>query len=146
MGKGNDPVYSTTTTFQTFPLPAGLEPNVPAADYASDPRAIAIADAARNLTTLRDRWLNPPEWVKWVDEPVPGYPRRPVPCNAESATALKQRTLTKLYNARPAWLSHAHETLDAAVAEAYGWPVDISKDDTLAALLALNLKRSRAAV
>ena len=143
MESGN-PVYSTTTTFDTFPFPAGLEPNVPAADYASDPRAIAIADAARNLVTLRNRWLNPPEWVEWVAEPVPGYPKRPVPRNADAATALKQRTLTKLYNARPTWLSHAHEALDAAVAEAYGWPVDISEDDALAALLALNLERSGA--
>ena len=44
-----------------------------------NPRAIAIADAARRLVELRDRWLNPPEWVEWVDEPVAGYPKRPVP-------------------------------------------------------------------
>ena len=142
MGKGNDPVYSTTTTFNTFPFPTHLAPNVPAADYAQDPHAVAIADATRNLVTLRDRWLHPPEWVKWGEEPVPGYPKRPVPRNAAAAAELKQRTLTKLYNARPAWLSHAHEALDAAVAEAYGWPADISEDDTLAALLAFNLERS----
>ena len=23
---------------------------------------------------LRNRWLDPPEWVEWVDEPVPGDP------------------------------------------------------------------------
>ena len=73
------PVYTPTTTFETFPFPAGLTPDVPAADYAGDPRASAIADAARRLVELRDRWLNPPEWVEWVDEPVPGYPKRPVP-------------------------------------------------------------------
>ena len=73
---------------------------------------------------------------------MPGYPKRPAPRNADATTALKQRTLTKLYNTRPAWLSHAHEALDAAVAEAYGWPADISEDDALAALLALNLERS----
>lgn len=37
---------------------------------------------------------------------------------------LSKRTLTNLYNARPAWLDHAHKTLDeavaVAVAEAYG--------------------------
>ena len=73
------PRYTPTTTFETFPFPVGLTPNVPAADYAEDPRAAAIADAARRLVELRDRWLNPPEWVEWVDEPVPGYPKRPVP-------------------------------------------------------------------
>ena len=45
---------------------------------AADPRAVAIADAARRLVNLRDRWLNSPEWVEWVDEPVAGYPKRPV--------------------------------------------------------------------
>ena len=36
--------------------------------------AKAFRDAARRLVDLRDRWLNPPEWVEWVDEPAPGYP------------------------------------------------------------------------
>ena len=50
---------------------------------------------------LRDRWLNPPEWVEWVDEPVPGYPRRPVPRDEAAAREIKKRTLTNLYNQRP---------------------------------------------
>ena len=73
---------------------------------------------ARRLVELRDRWLNPPEWVEWVDEPVPGYPKRPVPRNEDTAKALKKRTLTNLYNARPQWLADAHDALDAAVAAA----------------------------
>ena len=79
------------------------------------------------------------EWVEWVDEPVPGYPKRPVPRDGEAAEALKKRTLTNLYNARPQWLDDAHAVLDAAVASAYGWPADISNDDALAELLALNV-------
>ena len=39
---------------------------------------------------------------------------------------LKKRTLTNLYNTRPTWLQLAHEKLDAAVAGAYGWPVDLA--------------------
>ncbi len=54
------PRYTPTTTFETFPFPLGLSPDVPAGDYADDPRAIAIAEAARRLVELRDRWLNPP--------------------------------------------------------------------------------------
>ena len=46
-GVGNDPTYNPTTIFQTYPFPDGLTPNIPATEYASDPRAIAIADAAR---------------------------------------------------------------------------------------------------
>ena len=112
------PRYTPTTTFETFPFPEGLSPDVPAADYASDPRAQIIAAAARRLVELRDRWLNPPEWVEWVEEPVPGYPARPVPRNDEAAKALKKRTLTNLYNARPQWLLDAHAKLDSAVAAA----------------------------
>ena len=139
LGKGNDPRYTPSTTFETFPFPNGLSPDVPASDYVGDPRADAIADAAQRLVELRDRWLNPPEWVEWLDEPVPGYPTRPVPRDEAAATALKTRTLTNLYNARPQWLADAHAVLDAAVATAYGWPADISDDDALAELLALNL-------
>ena len=133
------PRYTPTTTFETFPFPPTLTPDVPAADYAGDPRAAAIADAARRLVEYRDRWLNPPEWVEWVDEPVPGYPKRPVPRNEAAAKALKKRTLTNLYNARPQWLADAHAALDTAVADAYGWPADITDDDALCELLAFNL-------
>ncbi len=139
LGVGNDPRYTPTTTFQTFSFPQGLSPDIPAEDYASDPRAVAIAEAARRLVQLRDRWLNPPEWVEWVDEPVPGYPKRPVPRDEAAAKELKARTLTNLYNTRPQWLADAHAALDAAVAAAYGWPADISEEDALAELLALNL-------
>ena len=138
LGKGNDPRYTPTTTFETFPFPEGLSPDVPATDYATDPRAQAIASAARRLVELRERWLNPPEWVEWVEEPVSGYPRRPLPRDEKAAIALKKRTLTNLYNARPQWLVDAHRQLDAAVAAAYGWPSDIMDDAALKGLLERN--------
>ncbi|MDE2918402.1 MAG: class I SAM-dependent DNA methyltransferase [Chloroflexota bacterium] len=133
------PRYTPTTTFQTFPFPEGLSPDIPAADYADDPRAIAIAEAARALVTKRDRWLNPPEWVEWVDEPAEGYPKRPVLTAIAPPKELGRRTLTNLYNERPQWLVDAHGELDAAVAAAYGWTSDISLNDTLRELLKLNL-------
>ena len=133
------PRYTPTTTFETFPFPEGLSPDVPASDYLADPRAQAIASAARRLVELRDRWLNPPEWVEWVQEPVPGYPPRPVPRHEKAATALKNRTLTDLYNARPQWLLDAHAQLDAAVASAYDWPPGITDDVALRKLLDRNL-------
>ena len=139
LGKGNDPRYTPTTTFETYPFPEGLSPDVPATDYADDPRAIAIAEAARRLVELRNRWLNPPEWVEWVEEPVAGYPRRPVPRDEEAEKELKKRTLTNLYNARPQWLADAHAALDAAVAAAYGWDVDVSEDEALRELLSMNI-------
>ena len=111
---------------------------MPAAAYETDPRAQAITTAARRLVELRDRWLNPPEWVEWVEEPVAGYPPRPVPRDKKAAAALKKRTLTNLYNARPQWLVDAHAQLDAAVAAAFGWPADITDDAALRKLLARN--------
>lgn len=138
------PRYTPTTCFETFPFPAGLTPNISAADYADDPHAQAIAVAAKRLVELRDAWLNPPEWVEWVitpEEERAGYPRRPVAKPGYEAE-LKRRTLTNLYNARPAWLDNAHKDLDAAVAAAYGWPVDLSDDEILSRLLELNLERA----
>lgn len=144
LGVGNDPRYTPTTTFETFPFPESLTPNIPAADYANDPRAIAIAEAARELNKKREAWLNPPEWVDRVPEVVSGYPDRIVPKNEDAGRELKNRTLTKLYNERPAWLDNLHKKLDAAVAAAYGWPADLSDEEILERLFALNQERAAA--
>ena len=55
---------------------------------------------------------------------------------------LKRRTLTNLYNERPAWLANAHRKLDEAVFAAYGWSASLSDDALLAKLLELNLSRA----
>ena len=115
-----------------------MSPGIPAAGYAGNPSAIAIAEAARRLTELRDRRIDPPEWSQWIDELVPDYPPRPVPRDAVAARALGRRTLTALYNVRLRWLADAHAVLDAAVAAAYGWDADITDEDALRELLALN--------
>jgi type II restriction/modification system DNA methylase subunit YeeA len=144
-GVGNDPTYNNQSCFETFPFPSGLTPNLPAASYAEDPRAVAIAAAARGLVEARDRWLNPADLVETVKEVVDGFPDRILPRSPAAAQALKARTLTKLYNTRGtpegAWLDGLHQKLDEAVAAAYGWPADISEEDTLGALLALNQAR-----
>jgi hypothetical protein len=110
------PRYTPTTTFETypFPWPPGQEPH-------DDARVQAIAAAAKDLLAQRDAWLNPTEFMG-VD--------------------LKKRTLTNLYNQRPDWLTEAHQRLDAAVLDAYGWPHDISDEEILERLLALNLARA----
>jgi type II restriction/modification system DNA methylase subunit YeeA len=141
------PRYTPSTTFETFPFPEGLTPNLPAADYAQDPRAQAIAAAAARLNELRENWLNPPDLITRVPEVVPGYPDRILPRDARAEAELKKRTLTNLYNARPAWLAHAHAALDAAVAEAYGWGADwragrLTDDEILARLFRLNQDRA----
>jgi type II restriction/modification system DNA methylase subunit YeeA len=140
------PRYTPSTTFETFPFPEGLTPNIPATDYAFDPRAQTIAAAAARLNELREAWLNPPDLVQRVPEVVPGYPDRLLPVDEAAAKVLKTRTLTNLYNLRPAWLDNAHRALDQAVADAYGWGDDWARgmgdDDILARLFRLNQHRA----
>jgi hypothetical protein len=123
----------------------------------------AIADAARELDELRQGWLNPPDWFKEEILEFPGSTDGPwsahvhdpnargigtvrwtrlVPKDAESAGELRSRTLTNLYNQRPAWLDLAHRKLDAAVLAAYGWHDGPSDDELLQRLLSLNLRRA----
>ena len=45
-------------------------------------------------------------------------------------------------NQRPVWLANAHAALDAAVADAYGWPANLDDAAILERLLALNLQRT----
>jgi type II restriction/modification system DNA methylase subunit YeeA len=153
-GVGNDPTYNAATCFEAFPFPPGLQPNRNALTPGPSPEGrgeqkgeglevAAIAEAARRLNELRENWLNPPQWVDRAPEIVPGYPDRLIP-KPEFAAELKKRTLTNLYNARPAWLDQAHRALDAAVAAAYGWDDDtpaLPDDEILRRLLALNRER-----
>ena len=89
--------------------------------HPTDAQRDAIASAAAELNRLRENWLNP----------------------ADVGTAeLRRRTLTNLYNQRPTWLANVHDALDAAVADAYGWPADLDDQQLLGQLLALNLKRA----
>ena len=111
------PRYTPTTCFETFPFP---RPN--------DEQRQAIAAAANTLNKRRENWLNSHDEL--------GRPY------LEGSAELRRRTLTNLYNQNPTWLQNAHDELDAAVAAAYGWPADLSEQEILARLLALNLERS----
>jgi type II restriction/modification system DNA methylase subunit YeeA len=94
--------YTPSSTFETFPFPwqPGQEPK-------DDSRVKLISEAAGELVEKRDAWLNPPG------------------ANEEE---LKSRTLTNLYNERPTWLDLAHQKLDRAVLDAYGWPHDLTDE------------------
>jgi hypothetical protein len=143
------PRYTSRTTFETFPFPEHLTPRDTAQTAPTGPLAENIAAAARRLNELRENWLNPTEWVDWVitpEEEKAGFPKRPVARPGHEAD-LKKRTLTNLYNARPAWLALAHQELDSTVAAAYGWSdytPAMPDEEILRRLLALNLQRSAA--
>ena len=153
-GVGYDPTYNNASCFETFPFPEPI-----AAQLG------AIASAAKELDNLRSNWVNPPEWTREEVLTFPGsadgpwaryltepnakgigtvrYPRL-VPADAAAAKKLAKRTLTNLYNERPTWLKLANKRLDEAVFAAYGWPADLTDDDLLKRLLALNLERGAA--
>lgn len=145
LGAGNDPRYTPTTTFETFPFPwpPGKE-NTESKSYK------AIAATAKQLHEERTAWLNQP---------------------GLSEKALKDRTLTNLYNALDGWrgketikvkldaadfaprLDELHQALDRAVCDAYGWKdigregykfsiyTEEAEEEILRRLLVLNLGR-----
>ena len=152
MGKEEPPPYGSPSALRT--------------PHSALEHRAAIAAAAKKLNEVREVWLNPPEWTETRTLEFPGsssgpwaryvdrktvdavtgvgtvrYPRLE-PRDADCAAKLKKRTLTNLYNERPAWLDLAHKKLDAAVAAAYGWPADLSDEQILERLLALNLERA----
>ena len=111
LGVGNDPRYTPTTTFETFPFPWPLAHTD--LDPAQQHHHQTIAAAADALDLAR----------------------------REHLAADPRRTLTGLYNLRPDWLAAAHQRLDHAVLAAYGHSPTIRDDDLLAALLAENHRR-----
>ncbi len=144
--------YTPSSCFETFPFPK------PTPDQEA-----SISAAAKELDELRMRWLNPPEWTKTevlefpgsLDGPWSRYVVEPdargigtvrwpriVPKDADCAASLKKRTLTNLYNQRPAWLDLAHKKLDAAVFAAYAWDSGMSDEKLLERILKLNLERA----
>ncbi|HRQ15221.1 MAG TPA: class I SAM-dependent DNA methyltransferase, partial [Promineifilum sp.] len=171
-GVGNDPAYTPTTTFETFPFPwppgeePGIDPDLtggrstPGPDETSRAHLSGleeIARWARALVDWRDAWLNPPPPAKGT-------------LDVAWERLIKARTLTNLYNGLVYWREHKgpafdraafdketrksvspaeiqelddiHHALDAAVLRAYGWPEDLSDEAILERLLALNLERS----
>lgn len=148
LGKGNDPRYTPTTTFETFPFP--WSPGAEDTDHAAYKR---ISQAAKTLHEERDAWLNP---ISEDDESLP--PQR----GGRFRGGLKDRTLTNLYNALQVFrgldsmkikasagdfaprLDVLHRELDEAVCDAYGWDYAVLDDeeDILRRLLALNLERA----
>ena len=160
LGKGNDPRYTPTTTFETFPFPWP-----PGHEDTASPQHAAISAAAAALHAEREAWLNPPVLLALGAD--------------AGSKALKERTLTNLYNelvrfreepARFAGLTAdapddlnrvltarefaprlaaLHDALDRAVLAAYGWDdlfetqrTDAGKDELLRRLLTLNHQRA----
>lgn len=120
--------YTPTTCFETFPLPWA-----PGEEPTDNEHHIALSSAAKELNELRERWLNPPEWIEPIEKKVDAFEdfsdvpeearellrQSAIMAEAAKDKNLKKRTLTNLYNARPTWLKLAHKKLDEAVIRAY---------------------------
>lgn len=146
--------YSQTLTFETFPFPwtIGSESHYVKNRFMSD-----IKSHAKELVTFRQEWLNPP--AKEVGITI-------------SKDTVKGRTYTVLYNALERYrnevkgklystskwnkvnknlislddidkLDHIHTELDKAVIRAYGWKINLTDEEYLEKLLALNQGRTK---
>jgi hypothetical protein len=90
--------------------------------------------------------------VQRVPEAVPGYPERILPVDEKAAAILRKRTLTNLYNERPAGPGYSLTRIPGrprpppatAVAGAYGWPADLTDEQILEHLFKLNQTRAAA--
>lgn len=125
LGVGNDPRYSKSRCFDPFPFPD-----------ASEAQKEAIRQPAEALDRLRKQVLEDHAELTLtklynVREAI----RAGQPLDEEEA-AIRDKGLVLILNEH-------HDAIDSAVAAAYGWPADLSDDDILARLVALNAQRAR---
>ncbi len=124
LGVGNDPRYNKSRCFEPFPFP--------------DPTAAQrsrIRDLAEQLDAHRKRQqgLHPGLTMTGMYNVL--EKRRA----GESLTA-KEQTIHQ--QGLVSVLRQIHDELDAAVADAYGWPVDLTDEQILERLVALNQQRA----
>jgi len=128
-------VQSAQRRMESHSVPSNVRDEEDAVGLRPTPDAVGLRPTA-DAVGLRPTGEMAIGTVRWP---------RIVPKDADCAASLKKRTLTTLYNERPAWLDLAHKRLDAAVFAAYGWDPGISDETLLEKLLALNLERAKEA-
>lgn len=125
LGVGNDPRYTKTRCFDTFPFPACSEAQrrrIRALGEALDAHRKARQQACPELTVTA--MYNALEKIR------AGAPLGPKEALACEQGLLRERLLS------------IHDELDAAVMDAYGWPRDRAGEGLVAALAALNAERA----
>jgi SAM-dependent methyltransferase len=124
LGVGNDPRYSKSRCFDPFPFPT------PDRDTADEIRAIAEElDKHR-----KDRQAEHPSLTLTDMYNVLEKLRGGVALDDDDRR-IKDQGLVLM-------LKEYHDRLDAAVARAYGWPVDLTDEQILERLVALNAERA----
>jgi SAM-dependent methyltransferase len=123
LGIGNDPRYSKSRCFDPFPFP-----------NATESQKEAIREPAEALDALRKQVLAAHPGLTLtglynVHEKIrAGLPLTP------GEEDVRDRGLVLI-------LGEHHDAIDAAVAAAYGWPVDAGVEEVLSRLIALNRER-----
>lgn len=124
LGVGNDPRYNKTRCFETFPFP-----------LISEGQNQEIGLLAEQIDQHRKRQLGAHDKLT-----LTGIYNVLEKLSAGEVLTPKDKTIHE--QGLVGVLKELHDELDAAVAEAYGWPADLSDDEILEKLLALNLERA----
>lgn len=124
LGVGNDPVYVKSLAFDAFPFPNATK------EHKARIRAIAEAiDAHRKQRQELHPKLTLTNMYAVMEDIFYGVHLTP-----KKQTISDQGDIPALFK--------LHQELDAAVADAYGWPVNLPADEILSRLLELNKQRA----
>jgi len=125
LGVGNDPRYNKTRCFETFPFPSGTELQ------RERTRQLAEAlDAHRKRQQEQHPELTMTAMYNVLEKLRSG-----------EVLSVKEKQTNE--QGLVSILRQLHDELDAAVADAYGWPTDLPAEEILARLVTLNRERSR---
>ncbi|MCB2057431.1 MAG: class I SAM-dependent DNA methyltransferase [Novosphingobium sp.] len=125
LGMGDDPVYVKSRCFDPFPFPA----DVP------EPLKDKIRAEAEALDALRKRVLESHEDLTLTKLYNVLEALREGRALTDAERDMHDRGLVTL-------IRQHHDAIDALVAEAYGWPADLSDEEILTRLVALNKERA----
>ncbi|MGO7636717.1 class I SAM-dependent DNA methyltransferase [Rhizobium leguminosarum] len=128
LGVGNDPRYSKSRCFDPFPFPD-----------ASDAQKVAIGTIAEELDVHRKRVLAEHRHLTLTDL-YNVLEHLKAEAKLDSLDEKERRIFD---GGLVLIMKELHEKLDAAVASAYGWRVDIAEEEVLACLVALNKERAK---
>jgi hypothetical protein len=123
-GVGNDPRYSKSRCFDPFPFPA-----------ATEPQKAAIRALAEELDALRKEVITRREFLTMTKL----YNVREKLVRGEDLTDDDRITYEE---GRVGVIHELHNRIDAAVADAYGWPNDLTDQQILERLVGLNKERA----
>ncbi|MEM7664127.1 MAG: DNA methyltransferase [Pseudomonadota bacterium] len=129
LGKGNDPVYVKSKCFDPFPFP-NWSPTVASRLRELGERLDAHRKArqAEHPKLTITQIYNVLERLRDIE-------------TSNSGEILEKRDREIYEQGQIGFLKDLHDQIDVATAEAYGWPVDLSDEEILERLVALNRER-----